>query len=191
VTKKEALHALAFAPDGKTLAVGGDDGTLKLWDVAAAGKAKEQAGLDAGKGAVRALAFAPDGKTLAAGGAEGVKFWDVSAAGKEKAREPLKGGGAVYALAYSPDGKVLAAGGEEVRDGFPAGFGRLWDAASGKELASLDAPVALVASLAFAADGKTLVTGGKSDALRLWDAATGRPQGQLRGHLGWAWCVAA
>ncbi len=189
--KGEVLHALAFAPDGKTLAAAGANGTLKLWDVGTAGKEKERAALDGGKATVYALAFAPDGKTLAVGGAEaGVKLWDVSTAGKEKVRETLKGTNApVRGLAYALDGKTLAAGGEESKDGFPVGFVRLWDAA-GKELATLNPVPAAVASLAFSADGKTLATGGKDDAVRLWDAVTGRPQGVLRGHLGWAGCVA-
>jgi WD40 repeat protein len=67
------VNALAFAPDGKTLAVGSSTGTVTLWDIAAR---KERLRLSGLKGRVTALVFAPDGPMLAAGDSEGtVKIW--------------------------------------------------------------------------------------------------------------------
>jgi WD40 repeat protein len=59
-----AVDSVAFSPDGKTLASGSYDGTIKLWDVATG---KEQATLEGHTGELWNVALSPNGKTLAAG----------------------------------------------------------------------------------------------------------------------------
>src|SRR5215813_9059102 len=61
---RDAVNCLAYAPDGKTLATGSKDGTVRLWDAAG----KERATLPGHERMVTALAFAPDGKTFATAG---------------------------------------------------------------------------------------------------------------------------
>src|SRR5204862_48278 len=64
---------LAFAPDEQTVALGGESGTVLLYDVSTG----EQCGSFAGHpGRVVALAFTPDGKTLAVASAREVRLWD-------------------------------------------------------------------------------------------------------------------
>jgi WD40 repeat protein len=100
------VWALAFSPDGQTLATGGFDETVKLWDV---GTGQERATLQGHTDQVGAIAFAPDGKVLASGSHDTtVKIW--SAATGEELVNFHGHTGTVTCVAFDPTGQWIASG---------------------------------------------------------------------------------
>ena len=103
----EDVTAVSFSPDGKTLASGSWDKTVRVWDLAA-GKELQRLSHDS---YVTTVSFSPDGKTFASGSEDKtVRVWDL-ATGKELHR--LSHDSPVTEVSFSPDGKTLASGSED------------------------------------------------------------------------------
>jgi serine/threonine protein kinase len=154
------VRSVAFSPNGKRLATGSGDRTVKLWD---ATTGQELATLKGHGDWVNSVAFSPDSKRLATGSEDQtVRLWDA-VTGQELTT--LKGhGDAVSSVAFSPDGKRLATGSADRTI-------KLWDTATGQELTALKGHAGPVSSVTFSPDGKRLATGSGDHTVMLWDAA--------------------
>ncbi len=130
--------------------------------------------------------LSPDGRTVATTRPDGsIELWDVIS-GKSRIR--LDGHeGHVNALAFSPDSKILASGGADPQGRFAAGTEqkqdktiKLWDVATGRNLATLVGHRKGTNHLVFAPDGKTLVATDFSGSMKLWDLKTSRVLATLK-----------
>jgi hypothetical protein len=159
------VRALAVGHGGELLASGGDDGTVRVWDV---GTGSPQRTIPGHSGGVRALAAAPNDAWLFAGDAAGtLRSWDSHNWGQRFVSNT--GAGEVRALAMTPDGTRLACAGD-------GEMVRIYDAATGDMLAALAIPTGGVRALAVTPDGTRLACAGADGriALRVLDVGERR-----------------
>jgi WD40 repeat protein/serine/threonine protein kinase len=170
------VKAVAFSGDGRTLATCGDDGSVRLWNLASRRYVKLLAWR------AQSVKFAPDGKTLAIieGLSRAVRLWDPTER-RERVTFPL--GTDVNAVDFSPDGKLLATA-------YDDNTVRLWDIATRREVAVLRGHRRGVGHVAFSPDGKTLASSGDDFTVRLWDVAGRRSLATCEGHTSAIYSVA-
>jgi WD40 repeat protein len=190
------LGSPAFSPDGQTIAVAADDGTVRLYSTATGG---EKFVLPDATGKTFtfswvpewSVAFSPDGRTIATAKHEVAILWDAESGRKLRelagkpvplADDPIEGtafghGSGIYSVIFSPNGQALLTAGDDWTV-------RLWDVATGKHLRCFE-PLkeemgSWFTSAVFSPDGRTIAASyaeshpSVSTGIYLWDALSGR-----------------
>jgi WD40 repeat protein len=197
MANEQPILSLSFSADGKRIVSGDDDissddkpqGRIKIWDVASGKLLRALSGHPAGEnsvefpGGAQSVSFSADGKKILSGGGEGaIRLWDA-ASGKllrtvaahrgdsEENYSTNEGMGTVLvgviAASFSPDGKKILSGGGE-------GAIKLWDAASGKLIRSIDSRHGAVYTVKFSLDGNSIISSGVDGTMRFWNSASGQ-----------------
>ncbi len=150
---------LALSPDGHTMATGGEDGSMYLWDLDHPNTAPVPlAGHD---GWIWMLDISPDGRTLASASDDGtVRLWDLAQQGALK--KVLEGHeGEVFDVAFSPDGATLASAGE-------GGKVQLWNV-NQLDIAPTTIHEITPTAVTFSPDGELLAVGSDNGRVTIWD----------------------
>ncbi|KAH8588534.1 vegetative incompatibility protein HET-E-1 [Bisporella sp. PMI_857] len=182
------VKAVAFIPNGKQLASGSIDRTVRLWDVAT-GELRQT--FEGHTKSVRAVAFSQDGKQLVSGSDDKtlmsgsndqtLRLWDVTLG---ELRQTFKmHSNRDKAMAFSPNKKLLASGSAEK-------IVRLWDVTTGELKKTFLGHNDTIRAVEFSPNGKQLASGSNDNTIRLWDLETGELRQLLEGHTSGVWAVA-
>jgi len=165
------VYSVAISPDGRTLASGSNDKTIKIWNLTTGQEIHTLKGHSAG---VYSVAISPDGRTLASGSNDKtIKIWNLTT-GQEI--HTLKGHSAgVRSVAISPDGRTLASGSNDKTI-------KIWNLTTGQEIHTLKGHSAGVRSVAISPDGRTLASGSNDKTIKIWNLTTGQEIRTLNGH---------
>ena len=175
-------YTFAFSSDGARLLSAGDEGTLKLWDVASGRLIRTFVGH---ANYVYSVVFSSDGsRIVSASKDKTIKLWDAATGSLLRTTQLQSRAKELWHIALSPDG-TLALSGQS--DSPSDGTMKLWDAATGRLLRSFPAEAYTgVFAVAFSPDGRrALSSGGKLGSrakVKLWDVATGRLLRSFEGH---------
>ncbi|KAJ5501025.1 hypothetical protein N7527_012146 [Penicillium freii] len=179
------VRSVVFSPDGRLLASGSNDRTVRLWDAATGAR---QQSLEGHSDWVNSVAFSPDSRLLASGSNDRtIRLWDTATGALQRNLVLESHLSPVRSIAFSPNGRLLASGSDDRTI-------RLWDISTGAQQQNLvpEGHSDHVNSVTFSPNGRLLASGSDDRTVRLWDTATGILQQNLvlKGHSGWVHSVA-
>lgn len=169
----KAVSAVSWSPDGRMLASGSHDSSIKLWDLQAGKRIRTFRGHTHG---VRCLSFSPCGHLLASGSSDNtIKVWNVATGEGLMTLIGENDYSQIESLAFSSDGQTIVSGGRDR-------LVRLWDVRSGKQTSVFAGHTHWVSCVAFSPNGQLIASSSWDKTIRLWESATGRELRSIRGH---------
>jgi WD40 repeat protein len=166
------VEAIAFSPDGRTLASAVMHSPVRIWNVLTG---KEIRSLDTDRSGSFSLAYSPDGKWLAAGDSMGMLRVSETATGKEVRRIPAHRH-YVSDVVFARDGQTLLTAGDSVI--------RRWQFQTGDEILPDRGHTADMTSNVLLPDQRTLITGSSDGTIRHWELASGKELRRITVPLG-------
>ena len=160
------VNSVAFSPDGKRIASGSSDTTIRIWDVETGRMVTSP--FEGHTSEVYSVAFSPDGNCVASGSWDKtIRIWDAETG--QIIAGPFEGHtGHIYSVAFSSDGKQVASGALDNTI-------RIWDVKTGQISAGpLEGHKSGVYSVAFSPNGNRIVSGSGDNKIRIWDTKTGQ-----------------
>ncbi|KAG8719985.1 hypothetical protein FRC09_010281 [Ceratobasidium sp. 395] len=155
--------SVSYSPDGRTIASGSKDKTIRVWDTATGAAVMKS--LEGHTDAIQSVTFSYDGRLIISGSHDGtVRLWDTRTG--RSARRPIDVGAWVFSVAVSPDGSKVVVGCDR-------GIMKTYDAAAGTVLFRHVGHTEWVSSIAFSPNGRRIASGSNDGTVRIWDAVIG------------------
>jgi len=174
--KSHMYRSVALSPDGKRLATGGYDKTVKIWDTTSG---RELFALpEAHEDSIECVAFSPNGKLIVSSDDSGnIKVWDPS--NLQKPPTLIKHANYAWTVAFSPDSKHI------VSACYLNEMIKVWNAATGAEIVAFNHEHwGGISCVTFSRDGRHIVSAGwdMEGVIKIWDAVDGNEVMNLTGH---------
>jgi WD40 repeat protein len=167
---RDAVRSIAFSADGKLLASGSDDSTLKVWDL----KTQQPILNKQLTGEILSIALSSDNRTLASSGTDRtIKLWNLQTG--ELTHSLSEHAWQMNSIAFTADNQKLVGGSQDGAIG-------VWDLASKKLVRTLSKDASRVHTVAISPDNSLLASSSGDYTIKLWDLSTGKSLPALKGH---------